>query len=181
MERRELLKHVLSAGALAGLAGCVYRDVPIGDEPTTDAAVPTAEGDATTEGGTETDVAETEATGTTEATTAAAGGRVVPVDVGPEEAYFRFDPERVEISVGDTVEWTARTEGHNVSAYPDAARQVQLPDGAEPFASYPEGESYRIIPVGEAYRHAFTVPGEYVYVCVPHVGEGMIGTVVVSE
>lgn len=109
------------------------------------------------------------------------GGETVDVAVGPEGSYFRFVPEMVTISVGDAVRWTAESVGHNVSARPEDARQVELPSGAEPFSSYPEGESFVIIDVGESYEHTFTVPGEYVYVCIPHVSEGMVGTVAVEE
>jgi plastocyanin len=35
--------------------------------------------------------------------------------------------------------------------------------------------------VGETFEHTFTVPGTYVYVCVPHAGQGMIGRVIVNE
>ncbi|WP_238398200.1 cupredoxin domain-containing protein [Halorussus salinus] len=144
--------------------------------------------------------AETTAADTTEATTegeetaaetttgdgnasgdGSASGDVAEVAVGPSGNYFRFVPERVEIPVGGTVRWNFESAGHNVSARPEAARQVSIPEGAEPFASYPEGESYRVVAEGETYEHVFSVPGEYVYVCVPHTGEGMIGTVVVTE
>lgn len=110
-----------------------------------------------------------------------ASGDVVEVAVGPSGNYFRFVPERVEIPVGGTVRWRFESAGHNVSARPEAARQVSIPEGADPFSSYPEGESFRVVAEGETYEHAFSVPGEYVYVCLPHVGEGMIGTVVVTE
>lgn len=183
MKRRELLKQSLSAATLVGLAGCVYQNVPIGDESTTDVPAPTT-GAGTVNATTQAEATEGETDVTTTLTTESAtesGGQTVAIDVGPDGAYFRFDPDRVEISVGDTVEWTARSEGHNVSAYPDDARQVELPERAEPFGSFPAGESYRIIPVGESFRHTLTVPGEYVYVCVPHVGEGMIGRVIVSD
>ncbi|WP_276282054.1 plastocyanin/azurin family copper-binding protein [Halorussus caseinilyticus] len=126
----------------------------------------------------------TEANQTAEANETTAGGGsggVAEVAVGPEGDYFRFVPERVEIPVGGTVRWRFESAGHNVSARPEAARQVSLPEGAQPFSSYPEGESFRVVSEGETYEHAFSVPGEYTYVCVPHVGEGMIGTVVVTE
>ncbi|MFC7135955.1 plastocyanin/azurin family copper-binding protein [Halobaculum litoreum] len=55
------------------------------------------------------------------------------------------------------------------------------PGGAEPFASYEGEQHFAILPPGATFEHTFTVPGEYVYVCVPHAGQGMIGTVRVSE
>jgi plastocyanin len=128
--------------------------------------------------------AEETTTETGETTTEAGGGAdgdVAVVDVGPSGQYFRFVPERVEIPVGGTVRWEFKSAGHNVSCRPEVARQVSLPEGAEPFSSYPEGESFRVVSEGETYEHTFETPGEYTYVCVPHVGEGMIGTVVVTE
>jgi plastocyanin len=118
---------------------------------------------------------------TTDGETTAADAAVADVAVGPEERYLQFVPEEVEISVGDTVRWTAESEGHNVTAKPEAASQVELPDGAEPFATYEANRSFMVMQVGETFEHTFTVPGTYVYVCAPHASEGMVGRVVVSE
>lgn len=102
------------------------------------------------------------------------------VDVGPEKR-LRFEPEDIEVAVGDTVEWVARSEGHNVTSHPDAAPRCENPEDAEPFTSY-EGEShFAIMEVDETFTHEFTVAGEYVYVCTPHAGQGMVGSVVVTE
>lgn len=125
-----------------------------------------------------TTTAETTDTGQT---TTAAGGGTIDVAVGPEGNYLQFAPEEVQISVGDTVRWTAKTQGHNVSCKPEAHSKVQLPDGAEPFATYEGNRSFLVMEVGETFTHTFTVPGTYVYVCVPHAGQGMVGRVIVSE
>jgi plastocyanin len=113
--------------------------------------------------------------------TTVADGEVVDVAVGPDGQYLQFVPEEVEISVGDTVRWTAESEGHNVTAKPEAATQVDIPDEAEPFATYEGSRSFMIMQVGETFEHTFTVPGTYVYVCAPHASEGMVGRVVVNE
>lgn len=105
---------------------------------------------------------------------------VVEVDVGPEKR-LRYDPDEVEVSVGDTVRWTARSQGHNVTSHPDASPKCENPEGADPFTSYEGDEHFAIMEVDEAFEHEFTVPGEYVYVCTPHAGQGMVGTVVVTE
>jgi plastocyanin len=105
---------------------------------------------------------------------------VTEVDVGPEKR-LRYEPEEVEISVGDTVRWTARSEGHNVTSHPDASPKCENPDGTEPFTSYEGDDHFAIMEVGETFEHEFTVPGEYVYVCTPHAGQGMVGTVMVTE
>jgi plastocyanin len=90
---------------------------------------------------------------------------------------LNFDPEQVSIPVGATVEWrNVSIWTHSVTGDPAHARKagdVHLPPGAEPFDS---GE----IPAGEIYRHTFTVPGVYRYVCHPHENDGMVGTIVVS-
>ncbi len=108
------------------------------------------------------------------------GSSVTQVDVGPEKR-LRYDPEDVEINVGDTVEWVAQSEGHNVTSHPDAAPRCENPEGAEPFTSYEDDNHFAIMDVGETFEHEFTVPGEYVYVCTPHSGQGMVGSVTVSE
>ncbi|WP_209019571.1 YbhB/YbcL family Raf kinase inhibitor-like protein [Halorussus marinus] len=107
-------------------------------------------------------------------------GDVVEVAVGPEGDYLKFVPDQVEISVGDTVRWTAESEGHNVSAKPEADPKVSIPADADPFASYEASRSFMVMQVGETYEHTFTVPGTYTYVCVPHADQGMVGEVVVE-
>ena len=105
---------------------------------------------------------------------------VTRVDVGPE-GRLRFVPADIEISVGDTVEWIARSPGHNVTSHPDAAPRCRNPEGAEPFTSYEGDSHFAIMEVDEVFTYEFTVPGEYVYVCTPHVGQGMVGSITVTE
>jgi plastocyanin/uncharacterized membrane protein len=90
---------------------------------------------------------------------------------------FTFQPSRVVVHVGDTVEWQ-NTSGvpHTVTA--DARRapegkEVVLPPGAAPF------DSGKIAP-GNSFRHTFTVPGTWKYICVPHATIGMAGEVIVK-
>jgi uncharacterized membrane protein len=81
------------------------------------------------------------------------------------------------VHAGDTVEWrNSSILPHTVTA--DARRaaegkEVVLPHGAEPFDS-------RTIAPGGSYRHTFTVPGTYKYICVPHAAFGMAGEVIVQ-
>jgi plastocyanin len=88
---------------------------------------------------------------------------------------FHFYPETTHVKVGDTVEWRNQSSfTHSVNA--DPARfpdDVSIPAGAGPF------DSGRL-PAGGVYRHSFTTPGTYRYVCLPHVDLGMTGTVVVE-
>ena len=90
---------------------------------------------------------------------------------------LRFKPDRITIHAGDTVEWKNTSSFvHTVTA--DARRapegtKVVLPTGAAPFDS---GN----IKADGSYRHTFTVPGTYKYICVPHAELGMTGEVIVQ-
>jgi plastocyanin len=90
---------------------------------------------------------------------------------------LRFKPARLVVHAGDTVEWMNTSSlVHTVTA--DARRaakgdEVVLPPGAAPF------DSGKIKP-GGSYRHTFTVPGTYKYICVPHAELGMTGEVIVQ-
>ena len=90
-----------------------------------------------------------------------------------------FEPAELTVPVGATVTWGFPSAGHNVSCRPDDSKRVELPDEAEPFASYGPEESPQgsLVPRGETYDHTFDVVGEYVYVCIPHVSRGMVGTI----
>lgn len=103
------------------------------------------------------------------------------VVAGPDGS-LTFEPERVSLKVGGTVTWEFDSANHNVSAKPEDANPVELPEAAEPFASYGDGNPYsNTVEKGGTYEHAFEVPGEYTYVCVPHVASEMIGHVTVGE
>ncbi len=125
--------------------------------------------DTTTEGGATTTAAPTTAQSST-----------VAVAAGPERR-LRFDPEEIEISTGTTVVWTFESTGHNVTSKPGASDKCQNPEGAEPFASYEGSSHFEVEEPGTTYEHEFTVPGEYVYVCAPHEGQGMVGDITVTE
>jgi plastocyanin len=92
-----------------------------------------------------------------------------------EMSGFGFGPSTVRVKAGDTVEWRNKsTFSHSVNA--DPARfpdDVAIPAGAAPF------DSGRM-PSGQIFRHQFTTPGTYKYVCLPHVDLGMAGTVIVD-
>jgi plastocyanin len=109
-----------------------------------------------------------------------------PWDVGMAASDFR--PAELEVSVGDTVVWkNTGSRAHTVTAYEDA-----IPADADYFASGgfdsqdAAEDGWRsgfegAIRSGETYEHAFEVPGEYDYFCVPHEPAGMVGTIVVTE
>ena len=119
-----------------------------------------------------------------------AGGSGAP---GPDANYdvgmssTAFEPNRVEVSAGETVVWrNTNSRAHTVTAY-----EAQIPEGAEYFASggFDSEQAARdgymnfegAIPSRGTYEHTFEVPGQYDYFCVPHERGGMVGTVVVTE
>jgi plastocyanin len=91
-----------------------------------------------------------------------------------------FQPETIVVSPGTTVTWTFESATHNVSCNPEHHDAASLPDGAEPFASYEADERFATNDEGETFEHTFEVAGTYDYVCVPHAGSGMVGTVEVE-
>lgn len=90
----------------------------------------------------------------------------------------RFDPATLTVKVGETVTWRNTSTGMVHTATSDPAEvvdpaHVQLPASAAPWNSGP-------IPGGESWSHAFDVPGEYRYCCVPHELAGMVATIIVE-
>ena len=91
------------------------------------------------------------------------------VTVAPEGS-FRFDPESLEVSVGETIEWVWADGGHNVSpgSQPDGGNW----SGKDEQFAYDEGTTH---------RHTFEATGTYEYVCQPHQTSGMVGSVTVTD
>lgn len=91
---------------------------------------------------------------------------------------YKFQPSRVTIPVGGTVEWKNQTnEVHTVT---DISSEANYPKDAE-LPSHAEGFSSGGIMPGETYRHTFKVPGRYKYFCKLHEVFHMTGEVVVTE
>lgn len=91
---------------------------------------------------------------------------------------LNFAPTELRISAGDTVEFR-NVSGfvHTVSTMPDTPGEratVQLPAGA---AAFDSGR----IEAGGIYRHTFETPGTYRYLCDPHHGAGMVGSIIVER
>ncbi|MCG8324674.1 MAG: plastocyanin/azurin family copper-binding protein [Thiotrichales bacterium] len=76
-----------------------------------------------------------------------------------------FKPEIIYINPGDTVQWINMTS-HNTVSVDDL-----LPEGAKPWQSK----------LGENLKLKLEIVGIYPYVCVPHIGFGMIGVIVVGK
>lgn len=75
---------------------------------------------------------------------------------------FDFEPAKVEVPVGGTVEWVYAEDGSSVHT-------VTFEGGPDSGAVRP----------GETYRHTFDAPGTRSYVCIYH--PEMTGTVDVTE
>ena len=76
-----------------------------------------------------------------------------------------FVPDILNIHSGDTVHFANMTSHDSVSV------DGLIPEGAEPW----DGG------LGNNITLKLTVPGVYAYVCVPHLGFGMMGVIVVDE
>jgi plastocyanin len=87
---------------------------------------------------------------------------------------LRYVPSEIKIAVGQTVAWRNTSHfTHTVTCDPSLAsdpRDVQLPEGAEPFNS-------GVMRPGAVFRYTFTTPGRYKYFCIPHEYAGMVGMV----
>ena len=89
-----------------------------------------------------------------------------------------FQPERMTIRAGDTVEWkNVGAELHHVTTDPAAAlkkNDVANPPGAKPFDS-------GFLKPGESFSETFSVPGIYRYTCAVHEAKGMSGELIVEK
>ncbi|MBL0372763.1 pseudoazurin [Rhizobium sp. KVB221] len=77
-----------------------------------------------------------------------------------------FEPAFVKIAKGDTVTFVPTDKGHNAETI-----KGMMPDGAKPFKSK----------MNETLKVTFDVDGAYGIKCMPHVGMGMVGLVVVGD
>jgi len=101
-------------------------------------------------------------------------GQIVDVTVGPGGG-FTFDPDVVNISVGDTVRWTWSGSGHSVSSGPHCIPDSQFcsPNDTGCFPG-------TLSNAGTVYQHTFNSAGSYSYICIAHCILGMTGVVNVS-
>jgi len=99
----------------------------------------------------------------------ATGQGTVTVEVGVQAngGAYGFGPPAVHVDNGATVEWewTGNGGGHNVKS----ADSGPLDSGSSTSSA------------GVNYKHTFEEDGIYNYVCVPHEGLGMKGSIVVGE
>lgn len=150
-DRRTL---ILAVGGGIGLAGCLGNDEGEDDDTETDDD-PADSADTVDEDDADNGVDD-------EGDDAAA-----TVTVG-HGGVFVFDPETVGIDVGDTVAFVWDDGGHNILV-------TDQPDGGG-WDGVEETQS-----AGYTHSHTFDVEGRYEFVCEPHQGQGMDGTVLVGD
>jgi plastocyanin len=94
----------------------------------------------------------------------AAATQASAAEVSVGVVNFRFEPKTVQIQPGDTVAWNFETDGHTSTS-----------DQGEPERWNSGG-----VAAGQAFRHTFSKPGRFSYVCIPHEISGMTGVVQVG-
>ena len=78
-----------------------------------------------------------------------------------------YSDQIVYVNSGDTVNWIAKSKGHNV----EFIKKHGIPDGVEKFKSRLSKDA----------KYTFKIPGIYAYWCTPHKAMGMIGFVIVGN
>ena len=82
---------------------------------------------------------------------------------------FTFSPADVTINAGDTVTWTGLTPIHNVAESDSPASDV-----------YNGGFRSGAVGAVASFQQTFNSPGIFYFVCEPHAGIGMKGSVTVN-
>jgi plastocyanin len=107
-------------------------------------------------------------------TTPAEGAGGTTVDMNDQ---LTFEPKEIEVSAGDKVTWkNVGTVAHTVTADKTKADDPSL-------VSFPVGTKQwdsGFVTEGQSFSRRFDKPGTYRYICIPHEGAGMVGTVVVK-
>ena len=97
------------------------------------------------------------------------GGTVLP-DHTVNVVSNEFQPQLLVVDQGDIVEWDCTQGVHNVNG-----SLAAYPDNTEDFSNGPAA------PAPWTYQYTFTSPGYNEYHCDPHLGLGMVGSVMVRE
>ena len=84
-----------------------------------------------------------------------------------EKKRNAYSEPLIYIDVGDTVNWIAKSKGHNV----EFIKKNGVPEGVGKFKSR----------LSKNAQFKFEIPGIYAYWCTPHRSMGMIGFVVVGK
>ena len=101
-----------------------------------------------------------------------------PIVVKMLDAPPSFQPARITIKAGDTVEWkNIGNEVHHATDDPSLAinkADVSTPSGTKPFDS-------GFLKPGETFSQTFSVPGVYRYTCAVHETKGMNAEIIVQK
>ena len=100
------------------------------------------------------------------------GGQIFDVTVGPSGNELTFDPDTVNIGVGDTVRWTWASNSHSVTS--GTACKV---DGQFCSPDNTNCDVGILNDTGFVYEFTFTQPGTFQYFCHLHCFAGMTGVV----
>ncbi|MCY3751845.1 MAG: plastocyanin/azurin family copper-binding protein [Gammaproteobacteria bacterium] len=87
-----------------------------------------------------------------------------------------FNPDVIYVKPGDNVRFVNMTSHDAVSI-----NQVPLPDGQVFDGMLPEGAEGWKSKMGNDFTLQMDIEGVYPYVCIPHIGFGMVGVIVVGE
>lgn len=89
-----------------------------------------------------------------------------------------YVPEKLTIKAGTTVVWKNTAKSlHDVTTNPSSVQNknsVALPPGVKPFDS-------GFMPPDASWSYTFSVPGHYIYACIPHEKDHMIGQITVTK
>lgn len=96
----------------------------------------------------------------------AAEYEVQMLSTGSDGAKMVFEPQFLQIEVGDTVNFVPTQPGHNAEVI-----KGMFPEGGTEF----KGK------INEAFSVTFDVAGAYGYKCAPHYAMGMVGLIVVGD
>jgi plastocyanin len=103
--------------------------------------------------------------------------KVHTVQMASEGEKHFFDPDRLWIQLGDTVQWTLQSMVHTTTAYHPQFfdKPLRIPEVAEPW------HSGVLTEIGQSYERKFAIEGVYNYYCTPHQSLGMVGIIVVGR
>ena len=109
-----------------------------------------------------------------------AGGQSTLKKISLQRNYaagrYYYDPLGLYVARGETVQWSARSEGFSVSGYhPDNDNhELRIPEDAEPFDT-------GIMSAGSTFEWTFDVEGTYDYYSQRQEVIGMVGRIVVGR
>jgi plastocyanin len=108
-----------------------------------------------------------------ETTPAESGSGAAVVDMNDQ---LTFEPKEIQVSTGEEVIWkNVGKVAHTVTADKSKAADpslVSVPSGTKEWDS-------GFVAERESFSRTFRKPGTYGYICIPHEGAGMVGSVVV--